>query len=192
MPITNDSKITKGLINDDKTAIDLIYNTYHKRIYSFAYSYLKIKDDALDVVHEVFIKLWETRHKIEPDTKLEAFVFTITRNTVLSIFRKKASERKYLDHLASLTVNFDFSTQNTLDYEFLKETIDQLVENLPPKRKQVFLISRNEGLSNKEIAQRLKISEKTVEDHLTKALAFLRIKMDKMGLIASLFAHMFL
>lgn len=184
--------MTKGLINGDKTAIDSIYSAYHKRIYAFAYSYLKVKDDALDVVHEVFMKLWENRHNIEPDTKLEAFVFTITRNTVLSIFRKKASEKKYLDNLSILTVTEDLNTLNLLDYQFLKESIDQLIENLPPKRKQVFLISRNEGLSNKDIAQRLGISEKTVEDHITKALAFLREKMNKMGLIASLFAYLFL
>jgi len=192
MPENNDSKLIKGLIDDDKTVIDLIYNTYHKRIYAFAYSYLKVKDDALDVMHEVFMKLWENRHHLESDTNLEAFVFTITRNTVLSIFRKKATEKKYLAYLSSIVVQLDNNTQNSLDYTFLKESLGKLVENLPPKRKQVFLISRNEGLSNKEIAQRLEISEKTVEDHMTKALAFLRGKMKELGLVAYLFAALFL
>lgn len=192
MLINKDEKMIAGLINDDKAVIDLIYNTYHKRIYAFAFSYLKIKDDALDVVHEVFIKMWESRHRIEPDSKIEAFVFTIARNTVLSIFRKKATEKKYVDHITNLTVPMDFNTQNTLDYNFLKETIDQLVDDLPPKRRQVFLFSRNEGLTNKEIAQKLEISEKTVEDHMSKAMAFLRKKMNKMGVIASLFSYLFL
>lgn len=187
-----ENKMTSGLINDDKAIIDLIYNTYHKRIYTFAYSYLKIKDDALDVVHEVFMKLWESRHRIEPDTKIEAFVFTITRNTVLSIFRKKASEKKYMDHLANLTISHDFNTQNQLDYNFLKETIDDLIKDLPPKRQEVFLKSRKDGLSNKEIAQQLNISEKTVEDHITKALGFLRKKMDKIGIVGSLFFYLFI
>lgn len=187
-----ESKMTSGLINDDKAVIDLIYSTYHKRIYAFAFSYLKIKDDALDVVHEVFLKLWENRHRIEPDTKIEAFVFTITRNTVLSIFRKKASEKKYMDHLACVTISHDLNTQNQLDYTFLKETIDGLIKDLPPKRQEVFLKSRKDGLSNKEIAQQLNISEKTVEDHITKALGFLKKKMDKIGIIASLFYYLFI
>lgn len=187
-----ESKMTTGLINDDKAVIDLIYNTYHKRIYAFAFSYLKVKDDALDVVHEVFMKLWENRHRIEPDTKIEAFVFTITKNTVLSIFRKKSTEKKYMDHMANVTISHDLNTQNQLDYTFLKETIDGLIKDLPPKRQEVFLKSRKDGLSNKEIAQQLNISEKTVEDHITKALGFLRKRMDEIGIIASLFYYLFI
>ena len=188
----NESQMTTGLINNDKGVIDLIYNTYNKRIYAFAFSYLKVKDDALDVVHEVFIKLWENRHRIKAETKIEAFVFTITKNTVLSIFRKKASEKKYLEHLAYASVTDDYHTQNQLDYNFLEETIDGLVEELSPKRKEVFLRSRRDGLSNKEIAQQLKISEKTVEDHITKALGFLRKRMEEMGMIGILFFYLFL
>ena len=192
MPSTDIGKMTRGLINDDKNVIDSIYHTYHKRIYAYAYSYLKISDDALDVVHEVFMKLWENRHRLDPDTKLEAFVFTITRNVVLSIFRKKSSEKSYCDHLQALSVISDLNTQESLDYKFLKETVDKLIDTLPPKRKQVYILSRNEGLSHKEIAQQLNISEKTVEDHMTKALAYLRNKMEEFGLIASLFAFLFL
>lgn len=192
MHVNDDSKIVHGLINGDKTAIDLIYNTYHKRIYAFAFAYLKVREDALDVVHEVFLKMWKNRHCLDPDTNLEAFIFTVTRNTVLSIFRKKASEKEYLDYLASVTVKQDIDTQNLLDYHFLQESINRLIEDLPPKRKQVFIYSHNEGLSNKEISRRLDISEKTVEDHITKALAFLKVKMHDMGLIASLFAYLFL
>lgn len=188
----NESQMTTGLINNDKGAIDLIYNTYNKRIYAFAFSYLKVKDDALDVVHEVFIKLWENRHRIEAGTKIEAFVFTITKNTVLSIFRKKASEKKYLEHLTKVSVTDDYHTQEQLDYNFLKETIDGLVEELSPKRQEVFLRSRRDGLSNKEIAQQLNISEKTVEDHITKALAFLRKRMEEMGIIGTLFFYLFI
>jgi RNA polymerase sigma-70 factor (family 1) len=192
MHFYNDNNLIEGLIDDNKVAIDLLYKKYHKRIYAFAYSYLKTSDDSLDVVHEVFIKLWEGRRGIRPDTNLDAFVFTVARNTILSMFRKKASEEKYLHYLSSVFVQEDFNTQDFLDYTFLNETINRLIESLPPKRKQIFICSRKDGFSNKEIAKKMNISEKTVEDHITKALAFLRSKMKSIGVVACLFVALFI
>jgi RNA polymerase sigma-70 factor (family 1) len=180
-----------GLARDDKTVIDSIYATYHKRIYAFAFSYLRLREGSLDVAHEVFIRLWEYRTKLDENENIEALIFTITRNTLFSIFRKRSSELRYLSHLAEQQVNHSTDTEKQLDYQFLKEQVDKLVLTLPPKRQQVFLKSRKEGLSNKEIAEALGISEKTVEDHITKALAYLRREMEKLSIIAMLYLYLF-
>jgi RNA polymerase sigma-70 factor (ECF subfamily) len=193
MPTIQDRKIISGLKDGDKAIIDYLYTQYHRRIYAFAFSLLKVEEDALDIVHEVFIKLWEKRKELDNDSRIEPLVFTITRNTVLSIFRRQASERRYKNHIinAELT-GFDSSTEKMVDYYLLKEKVDELVAKLPPKSRRVYTLSREKGLTNKEISAQLNIAEKTVEDHLTRALKFLRQNIEKAGITGLLFWHLFI
>ncbi|MFO8000172.1 MAG: RNA polymerase sigma-70 factor [Marinilabilia sp.] len=191
--IQNDKDMVDGLKEGNKTVIDQIYYSYHKRIYAFALSLLKSEEDAVDIVHEVFVKLWKKRRDLEDDTKIEPLIFTITRNTVLSLFRKRASENKYYDQLAGTSdmQNNASNTEEQVNYTFLREQVDQLVEQLPDKSRRVYLLSRENGLSNKEISQQLGIAEKTVEDHITKALTFLKKHLKDIGIMGTLFWYLF-
>ncbi|MGM0531255.1 MAG: RNA polymerase sigma-70 factor [Bacteroidota bacterium] len=191
--IQDDKELVDGLKGGNKTVIDHIYYTYHKRIYAFALSLLKSEEDAVDIVHEVFVKLWKKRHDLEKDTKIEPLIFTITRNTVLSLFRKRASENKYYDQIAGTPgmQNNASNTEEQVNYTFLREQVDQLVEQLPPKSRRVYLLSRENGLSNKEISRKMGIAEKTVEDHITKALTFLKKHLREIGVTGTLFWYLF-
>ncbi|BAX79987.1 RNA polymerase sigma-70 factor [Labilibaculum antarcticum] len=181
----------KRLKGGDKYVIDEIYNRFHFKIFRFSFAFLKNEEDAYDIVQEVFIKFWEKRSSLKDDTNLEAFLFTIAKNTVLSVFRKRSTEQKYLDYLQN-TVNSNSSgTKEQVDYVFLKGQYDKLVPELPPKRRAIFLLSREKGLSNKEIAELKGISEKTVEDHITKSLAFLRKHILLFGIWGELFYFVF-
>jgi len=193
MPLNiNDETIITGLKEGNKLIIDQIYHAYHKRIYAFAYSLVKVEDDALDVVHEVFVKLWKNRHRLEPDTHIEPLIFTITRNTVLSLFRKKASEKKYQEHFVhNPTFDKTTNTENIVEYNFLKDKVDHYVQQLQPKSREVYSLSREQGLSNKEISQQMGIAEKTVEDHITKALSFLKKHLHEIGITGILFWYLF-
>lgn len=186
-----EKEIIQGLKKGDKSCIDTLYKVYHQRIYAFALSYLKVSEDALDVAHEVFICLWEKRKDLDAEKNIESFIFTVTRNAVLSLFRKKASEQKYLSYLASLTIE-DTATEKMVDYDLLNEKVETLVAQLPPRRLEIYTLSRNRGLSNKEISAQLDIAEKTVEDHLTKALAFLRNGLNGVGVAGLVFYYLFL
>lgn len=179
-----------GLKADDKAVIDKLYKKYHSRIYQFAKSYLKLTDEAADIVQEVFIKLWNSRESINDNTDLDALVFTITRNAVISVFRKKSNEKKYMDYLLAMSVSTDNHTSEMLDYRSLEGQLNDIINQLPEKRQQVFLLSRQQGLKNSEIAKQLNISEKTVEDHMTKALAFIRKRMEVYGVIGMLVVYM--
>lgn len=193
MPLNlNDETIINGLKEGNKLIIDQIYHAYHKRIFAFALSLLKEEEDALDIVHEVFVKLWKNRHELAPDTRVEPLIFTITRNTVLSLFRKKASEKKYQEHLNKAPAeDITSNTENVVEYNLLKDKVDQYVQQLPPKSRKVYLLSREQGLSNKEIAQKMGIAEKTVEDHITKALNFLKKHLRDIGITGVLFWYLF-
>jgi RNA polymerase sigma-70 factor (family 1) len=183
--------LLKQLKADDRNAITKLYEIYSKRLYNFAFSYLKNEPDALDVVQEVFINIWNKRDVLRNDTNFEAYLFTVTKNSVISLFRKKITEKEYLEHLKLFAVSHCDATEESLDYEILSEKISYLVNQLPTQRQLIFRMSKEQGLSNKAIAESLQISVKTVEDHITKARRFLKSQLSEYGLIAVLFYALF-
>lgn len=189
--IYNADTFAQRLKVDDRTVIDEIYALYHSKIFRFSLAYLKNDDDAYDVVQEVFIKLWENRLVLKKDTNFDAFLFTIAKNAVLSLFRKRGTEQKYLDYLAQAATSNTQGTEEQIDYTFLKERYKQLIEQLPPKRKEVFRLSRERGLSNREIARLKGIAEKTVEDHISKSLFFFKQHLEHFGIWTALFYFLF-
>ena len=182
------NRLRKG----DKKALDEIFTIYHSKIFSFAISYLKDNEDALDIVQETFIKLWDSRKTLKKDTSLEALLFTVAKNTILSIFRKHSTEKKYLEYLGSKVITNTSGTEEQTDFSFLMKQYEELIDQLPEKRKEIFVMSRKEGLSNKEIAKEKGISEKTVENQITKALAIFRKHFDKGGFLNTLFYFLFI
>jgi RNA polymerase sigma-70 factor (ECF subfamily) len=183
--------LLKQIKVNDKDAINNIFMAYSKRLYNFAFAYLKTEVDAKDVVQDVFISLWNNRNNLKEDTNLEAYLFTIARNSVISVFRKKISENEYLKHLRK-TVIFQFSENDEkYDYDLLSNRIKNLIDQLPDQRKLIFKLSKEQGMSNKAIAEELNISIKTVEDHMTKARRFLKSRLTKFGMVALIFYELF-
>lgn len=186
------NKLLKQIKVNDKDAINSIFMAYSKRLYNFAFAYLKTEGDSKDVVQDAFINLWNNRESLREDTNLEAYLFTITRNSVISIFRKKITEKEYLRHLRETAI-FQYSENDEqYDYERLSMRIKNLVDQLPEQRKLIFKLSKEKGLSNKAIAEELNISVKTVEDHMTKARRFLKSQLTDYGIIALLFFDLFI
>lgn len=180
------------LIKGDKKVIDRLYEMYHARIFHFALSFLKNEEDSYDIVQEVFVKLCEKRSSFRKDTNIDALMFTMAKNTILSVFRKRASEQKYIEFLGHhMQINTD-ATSEQVDYSFLKAQYESVIPQLPTKRKEIFMLSREKGLTNKEIAKLKGISEKTVEDHITKSLAFLKKHISQFGIWAALFYALFI
>jgi len=186
----NEISLCNRLKKGDKKALDEIYVMYYNMIFRFAVSYLKDEDDAMDIVQETFIKLWESRKKLKNNTQLKSLLFTVTKNAILSLFRKNSTESKYLAYLSDkLVVNSSGTTEQT-DFHFLQVQYEKLIPQLPPKRRKIYLLSRKEGLKNKEIAKEKGISEKTVENQISKSLAFFKENLDRVGLLSTLFLLM--
>lgn len=185
-------KLSEGLRKGDKSVLDEVYSLYHKQIFAFALSYLKNKEDAYDIVQEVFINIWNHRADLKKDARIEPLIYTATKNAVISFFRKKSTEKKYLEYLGNATISNNLGAEELTDFGFLEEEYKTLTDQLPEKRKEVFILSRQKGLTNKEIAQQLDISEKTVENQLTKALAFFKDKFGSGGFLGLLFFHLFI
>jgi len=192
MAISNIEEIIHRLKKDDKSAVDELFSYYYPRLYHFSKSILKIETDIDDILQEVFVKIWLNRQKISNVATFNAYIFTITKNEVLNLIRSSLKDHTFKDELYHRSVAEEYQTQNQLEYDEIKTGIDHIVSSLPEKRQQVFILSRTEGLSNKEIAQQLNISEKTVEDHITHAIKHIKSALHEMGMISLLYFYLFL
>ena len=163
---------------DDKVAFYNIYERYCIRLYGFVLRYVKQKEDAEEIVQEVFVKIWESRSKINVNSSFESFLFTVAYNTTISMLRKKINETKYIEHLKSLqqtTLSLDLI--NEIHFNELNDRLQLLLNQLTPRQKEVFQLSRDEGLTNDEIAKKLNLSVNTVKKHISNTLTILRYKI---------------
>lgn len=192
LTICNTKEIIRRLKKDDKSAVDELFNYYYPRLYHFSKSILKIEAEIDDILQEVFVKIWLNRYKINNAETFNSYIFTITKNEVLNLIRSNLKNQTFRDELFRRTVADEYQPQNQLEFEEIKAGIDKIVAGLPEKRQQVYILSRTDGQSNREIAQQLNISEKTVEDHITHAIKYIKICMIDIGIISILYFYFFL
>jgi len=189
---SNTEDIIRRLKKDDKSAVDELFSYYYPRLYHFSKSILKIETGIDDILQEVFVKIWLNRNKISNIETFNAYIFTITKNEVLNLIRSNLRDQTFKEEFFLRSVAEEYQTQNQVEFDEIKSGIDRIVASLPEKRQQVFVLSRTEGLSNKEIAQQLNISEKTVEDHITHAIKHIKTSIKDMGVISFLYFYLFL
>lgn len=174
-------------------AFDRIYELYSHKLFSFVSKILKNEAEADDIVQEVFMKIWESKHKLEDYKLLNSYIFTIAYNNSIDLIRKRINNTKYLEHLKnSASINVSPTIVSQIEFNELNNQAEKLIANLPERQKQVYLLHREEGLTYPEIAKKLEISKNTVENHMAKALKYLRKNMDNSLLINKLFVSLFL
>ncbi|MDL2221466.1 RNA polymerase sigma-70 factor [Parabacteroides sp. OttesenSCG-928-N08] len=162
-----------ALSSGSREAFTLLYKTYWQQVYHFCRLYLTNEQTAEEVVQEVFVKLWESRELIHADSNLKGLLFIITRNLIFNQHRRHVNEDFYrMTVLQAMEDSYDMESE--IEARDLQAYIDQLIEELPPRRREIFLLSRKEQKSYREIAELLQISEKTVENQISEALKFLR------------------
>ncbi len=177
----------------DMAAFDSIFNRYFNRLHRFVIRYVKSEEDADDIVQEVFIKIWELRMKIDVYSSFDSFLYTIAYNTTISILRKRVTEKKAYEYLKS--VQQIKTTNNVIDelhYKQIKGEFDLITNKLTPRQREIFILSREEGLSYKEIAHKLNISSNTVKNHLVSAVKFIKSNMNNRLESSVLFIFLFL
>jgi RNA polymerase sigma-70 factor, ECF subfamily len=189
----SNSELILLIQKDDRVAFYHIYERYSKRLYGFVLRYIKQHEDAEEIVQEVFVKIWESRNKIDAYSSFEAFLFTIAYNTTISLLRKRTNEKKYLEHLKSLQ-QADNSPDliDEINFIELNGRVQSLLNELTPRQKEIFHLSREEGLTHDEIANKLEISVNTVKKHMGNTLTFLRTQINSNLTINVLFAYLFL
>jgi RNA polymerase sigma-19 factor, ECF subfamily len=159
----------------DNTAFEKLFKAYFAPLMAFSRRILADEDDAREVVHQVFINLWEKREEIDLSTSLKSYLFTSVNNRSLNVIRdrKKFSS----EEIPEIAGEWDVSAQ--IESMELEEKIREVINSLPGKCREIFELNRFEGLKYVEIAEQLAISVKTVENQISKALKILREEMGK-------------
>jgi RNA polymerase sigma-70 factor (ECF subfamily) len=190
--MTPDKKLIKRYKEGDVEAFDAIYHQYSKKLFHFAQGLVKNEDISKDLVQEVFVGLWEKRGQVDLNLNFDNYIFTIAYNSIRKFFRRKSIETKVMNHLLSNSPEIIENTDGPAIYNELLDLANQTIEKLPPRRKTVYKLSRQEGMKIKEIAAKLNISTRTAENHLAKALQYLKEELAKISLLTLLFFHLFL
>ena len=157
----------------DQQAFEKTYMDWHAKIYAYFMHKTSSVYMAEELVQLTFIKLWNFRHTLKVDLPLQAQLFTIARTTMIDFLRQQANQQRLIKEAAfelegCIQPNWDLDGKNRAEI---------LINSLPPIRRQVFLLNRYEGYSNPEIAQKLDISVRTVEKHISLALKQLKAKL---------------
>ena len=174
----NDNDILiESLKNGDEKEYNYLIDTYHHKLCVYANSLVKNIYSAEDIVQNVFIKVWEQRTRLKTNHAIKSFLYKLVYNEFIDLYRKNQSlfslEKSYYDALNSIVLEDDSeSLQRVIN------VVDKEIQNLPPKCKEVFILSKKEGLTNIEIAEHLDVSIKTVEAQITKAFSILRSSLD--------------
>jgi RNA polymerase sigma-19 factor, ECF subfamily len=189
--LSSDEKLMQEIKADNMFAFDALYGKYCKKVYKFGYSILKTREEAENLMQDVFLNLWENRHKVEKDASIKSFIFTVTYNSAISIIRKKARESEFVEYLKSVQKIGEEPVNMKLEYNELTNELDRIINTLPKRQKEVYLLHRDEAMKYCEIAERLHISVNTIENHMSRALKTVREKMVNYSLIAILFVFLF-
>jgi len=164
----------------NEMAFELIFHGTKGKLKGFLLRVLPCGEDAESIMQEIYLKLWSGRESINADKNFETYLYAIARNLVIDVMRKRFHKQKYLEalynHIKESNENSPDALE-TIEYSELERKIFALIEKLPPKRQDILRLNKIEGLSYKEIATRLNISENTVDSQLRQALSFLRTEM---------------
>lgn len=171
---SKDADLVRDIVAGDERAFRLFFNKYYPQARGFALSLLKNVDDAEDVAQSVFVNLWLKRELLADVDNIEAYIYRAGRNAVMNFIAKRKGETLPVPLEASRDKAFTETPQAMLEMQDAQLLTDMVVRHMPAQRRQVYELSRVEGLSNDEIAKRMNLRKKTVENHLNMALRELR------------------
>ncbi|PUV22279.1 MULTISPECIES: RNA polymerase sigma factor [Sphingobacterium] len=150
-------------------AFEWLYNTYKHQLAGNLLKLVKTSDIAEDILHDVFVKVWENRTKIDPARSFEGYLYRIAANMVADFYRKISKDRNYQKHLISIQETVYQHIDELLENKYRKELIDKALTELPPKCRTVFQLCKIEGRSYEEVSNLLQISPNTISNHLNRA-----------------------
>lgn len=192
---TEQSHTEQQLVNLLRTgsqfAFEKLFEKYSQKLFRFSFSYLKSEADSEEIVQNVFLKIWENRQNLRDETSFKSYLFTIAFNVIRKNFNQKAKENKYKTELLEVLATENPMLETNSDFEVYVLKLEQLIEQMPDRRKEIFLKRKKEGKSVREIASSMDISPKTVENQITEAMNYLKKEFSRDQISGMLFLFIF-
>jgi RNA polymerase sigma-70 factor (ECF subfamily) len=180
----SDNELFDFLKKDNSAAFEEIFNRHWSKLYGAAYKRVHNKEE---IVQDLFASIWFKRNNLQIEGSVVAYLFTAIRYRILNHIQKELVRDNYKEALYLVQSESDTSTEDSIHLNDLTKNIQLEINQLPEKCRSVFELSRNQHKTNREIAEFLGISEKTVENHLTKAIRRLRVGLADISRLATWF-----
>lgn len=180
-----EQEVILELKNGNKEAFELLYRQYWLKVYNFTKVYIMSSEAIKEVVQEVFIKIWESHALIDETKNIEGFLFIITRNLIFNDSRRSFNEVSFQNTMVE-AIEDTSNIEQELEASDLSQYLNTLLQMLTPRQREIFKLSREEHLTYKEIAVRLELSERTVENHIANTLKFLKKNLQFYSLFISI------
>ena len=188
---TTNIELVQKLRTGDTMAFELLFEQYASKLYYFVNKYLDDREESEEIVQNVFLSLWKHKKEIRSEEAFKSYLYKIALNNIRNYFNKKHIQEKHKQQLAQEYLFENRSDEDEVDYAQVIRQVDQLIDQLPEKRREIFLLSRKEGLDVNEIADYLGITTSTVKNQISSANAFLKKEAQKKGLSGLLYLALF-
>jgi len=185
-----EQELVEGVKGGVASAFDALYGTYSCRLYNFARSILKSDQDAEEVVQNTFFKIWEKRHSLDSNCTFKSYMFTIAYHVTVDTLRERLKEKKYRENIL-IKATSNYNLEEAIEFGDLLERVDKIVNELPQRKNEIYHLSRINHLSYDQIAEKLNISVKTVENSINFSMNFIKSRLGKDSLVVILFAALF-
>lgn len=177
MNVPDEKELVAFLQKDDKEAFEKLFYLFHKQVYAFACNILPTADDAEEIVQNVFLAIWNQRRTLQISGSFLSYLFGITRHLVCGLIQQRIQHEAFVEYFLEHNKNYDFITEDEVLFRELSDLIGKAIQELPERRREIFILSRIEGLNYEEITKRLGITENTVDTQIRHALDYLRLRI---------------
>lgn len=175
----SDKELTTLLRQNNEAAFGELYVRYKDKLIYFCIKLLKSNEEASDIVQETFIRVWEVRQFINPDLSFSSLLYTMARNRIINYFRDMDIDEKVKQIISTQKATEEEAIDSKIIYAEYQHILKNAIVQLPPRRQEIFNMSRVENMSHKEIAVQLGISVNTVQEHISEALKFIKLYFNK-------------
>ena len=172
-----EKELINRLIKGDQTAFELLFHAYYPGLVVYASQFTFDKDEAEEIVQDFFVRCWQKHQSLQPAESLKNYFFSSVKNRGLNYLKHKKIEENYIHQLSGISENHLVYNQDLYSTTELQEKIKNSIELLPERCREIFTMSRIQGLKNEEIALQLNLSKRTVETQISHALKVLRVEL---------------
>lgn len=183
--LSDERSLVLRLIEGDEDAFCELYAAYKNRLIYFAMRFLKSREYAEDIFQDAFAVVWQGRRFINPDASFSAYLYTIVRNRILNQLRDLSNQDKLREQILSQAVNYTNETKDEIIANDLRQFISRALQQLTPRQREIFQMSRERQMSHREIAEVLGISVNTVQESISISLRTLRIYLEKNSIVSA-------
>ena len=187
----SEREIVEDLREGKASAFDKLYEAHSHKLYCFALSILKSKEDAEEIVQNTYLKIWDKRKSIDSSHSFKSFLFSVSYNLTVDLLRERLKKRKYRENILG-KATYNYNLEEAIEFGDLLEHAQQIIKELPPRKYEIYQLSRIHHLSYNEIAEKLNISVKTVENSINYSINFIKNRLGKDSLVILFYVALFL